>query len=92
VLNALRQNGNEQPIVSVRDKNLLIRLPSLTGNAYLARINWLQRIESGKPYFLAGLTYLEGPAQDGSTEWVLKTHPTEGFVPMFCSLYWKEVY
>lgn len=91
MLNTIRRDGDEQPIVSVQNKNLLIKLPNLTGGAYLARINWLQRIEPDKPYFLAGLTYLEGPARGGSTEWVLKTHSTEGFIPMFCSLHWKEV-
>ena len=74
-------------IISVKDQEKVVVLPMLSGQDIPAQINWIEDIGDG--YFRAGLTLLAGyPYDGGSTEWVLKLDPKEGFKPMFCSLYW----
>lgn len=50
-----------------------------------AVINYIRPI--GDDFVIAGLTIDSGPSAGFLTEWVLKSDPIEGFIPMFCSLY-----
>ena len=90
ILNKLRERkrmGEERNIISTRDKELMVKLPTLQGEYLAAQVNWIEDL--GDSYFRAGLTYLGGyPYGDGSTEWILKLDPEQGFKPLFCSLYW----
>jgi len=85
----LKRKKMEQDIITIRDQQKVIELPNLDGSLDPALINWIEDLGDG--YFRAGLSYIGGyPLDGGSTEWVLKLDPQEGFRPMFCSLYWKE--
>jgi hypothetical protein len=83
------ENENEAINVSAQDR--VITIEWLDGSQHECKINWLQQLEGD--YFLAGLTYVNifsGSRSDMHTEWVLKIDKEAGFIPMFCSLYWKE--
>jgi len=95
VLNKFFIHGNggkvkveeEKEIINVHKEEYILYLPNLQGEFLPAQLNWIQELES--PYFRAGLTYLSAYPYGGtSTEWVLKSDPTQGFRPMFCALYW----
>lgn len=79
----------ENELINVINKNIIIYLPRLDSSEQPARINWLKQLEGD--YYLAGLTYIEhGSPSLGCTEWMLKRDDEVGFTPMFCSLYWTE--
>ena len=95
VLNKFFIHGNEgkvkvkeeKEIMNLPNEKYILYLPNLQGEFLPAQLDWIQELES--PYFRAGLTYLSAYSYGGtSTEWVLKSDPTEGFRPMFCALYW----
>jgi len=88
VLNYLLRRKKMGEAITVRDQGRIIMLPGLhEGEKTPALINWLEDL--GEGYFRAGLSYVGGyPFSGGSTEWVIKLDPKEGFIPMFCSLYW----
>ena len=81
----------ENPVFDVRDQDRIVTLTWLNGSEHPAKINWLQQVEGD--YFLAGLTYLkEGKLLHGDEcdEWMLKRDEEVGFIPLFCTLHWKE--
>ena len=81
-------NGGKVKVKEEKEKYILY-LPNLQGEFLPAQLDWIQELES--PYFRAGLTYLSAYPYGGtSTEWVLKSEPTEGFRPMFCALCWAS--
>ena len=87
VLNKFFIHGNGGKVKVKEKEEYILYLPNLQGEFLPAQLNWIQELES--PYFRAGLTYLSAyPYRRTSTEWVLKSNPTEGFRPMFCALYW----
>jgi len=89
VLNKFFIHGNGGKVKVKEKEEYILYLPNLQGEFLPAQLDWIQELES--PYFRAGLTYLSAyPYRGTSTEWVLKSNPTEGFRPMFCALYWAS--
>lgn len=88
-LNTFLKKGRttmEGEIIDVRERGLIILLPSLSGEEHPAQLNWIRQMEDD--YYVAGLTYLGGDKDGGSTEWMLKRDDEVGFKPLFCTLYW----
>lgn len=78
---------NQNEIFMMRDKEKILMLPSLNGHEYQAIINWIQQEDDD--FYIAGLTYIGGDRDGGSTEWMLKKDVEVGFIPLFCTLHWE---
>jgi len=79
----------DNEVVRMIEKNVIIYLPRLDGHEEPHRINWIKQLEGD--YYIAGLTMIErGSPSLMCTEWMLKRDEEVGFIPMFCSLYWNE--
>lgn len=80
------EEEKENEIINVSSRNLGLRIPRIDGAMISVKVNWIQNLEDD--YFLAGMTYLDNPRDEGHTLWVLKLDEEKGFIPVVCALYY----
>jgi hypothetical protein len=81
LVNLLLRKTMSEPI-NVKDKDLVVEVPDITGDLHPCKLNWIKDL--GNRYFLGGLSYLEGyPWGGGHSIYTLKLDPEVGFKPLF---------